>query len=124
MLDFQQKRKLRGVLYSRVTLVILAIFVLISLRASWTAHSKLRESEDLRDNVKQRVNTLSARDLELRNQMDRLQTPQGIEAEIRSKFSVSKGNESVVVIVEDSSTTTEKNQRKGFWTTFFDFFTK
>lgn len=124
MLDFQQKRKLRAVLYSRVTLFILGVLVLVSLRAVWTAHSKLRESEDLRDNVSNRVSALVERDTELRNQINRLQTPQGVEAEIRSKLSVSKEGENVVVIVEDDSVIEEKTDKRGFWSTFFGFFTK
>lgn len=124
MLDFQQKRKLRSFLYNKVTIAILVVFVLISMKAVWTAHSKLRESEELRKNAEERMAVLTKREVELRDQMNRLQTDQGVEAEIRSKYSVAKENENVVVIVEDAPTTTEKVQKRGFFGRIFDFFTK
>lgn len=123
MLDFQQKRKLRGVLYSRVTVVILGILVLFSLHSIWGLYGKQRESEELRDNAAKRVAVLSARDTELRDQIGRIQTEQGIEAEIRSKFSVTKPNENVAVIV-DATNTTEQAPKRGFWQKIVDFFTK
>lgn len=124
MLDFQQKRKLRGVLYNRVTLIILAIFVLISLRSVWVVYGKQRESDELRNNAADRVTALSQREAELQGQLSRLQTEQGIEAEIRSKFSVAKHNENVVVIVDDAASTSTTTPHGGLWQKIIDFFTK
>ena len=80
MLDFQQKRKLRALAYSRVTLVVLGILVIFSLRSVWLVYQKQRESEVLRDQVSAEVAELTDRQNELNTDTVRLQTPQGVDA--------------------------------------------
>lgn len=116
MLDIQQKRKLRGVMYHQYTLVALSILVLISLHSTWSIYKKKSESVLLVEASKERLTELQMREKELKEKIDKLNTEQGIEEEIRSKFNVTKENESVVIIVEnkekEASTTVEK---LGFW---------
>ncbi len=122
MLDFHQKRKLRGVLYHRVTLVVLGILVLILIHSTWTVYKKKEESEQLKIIAQNRVDELNDRDTDLKSKIDKLATPSGIEEEIRSKFSVAKENENVVVIVPDEAkeaTTTVKTE--SFWQKILNF---
>ena len=124
MLDSQQKRKVNQVLYHKVTLVVLFVVVLFVIRATWIVYQKKLESEELRDISLRYKNVLEERDRELGLQMDRLETEAGKEAEIRSKFSVAKEKENIVVIVEDSSTTKPAISSKSLWQKFLDLFKK
>ena len=123
MLDYGQKRKVRSIMYHKATLVILGILVLIMARSTWVVYQKKRTSEEMKNVSEQNVAQLLQRDNDLRTKIDRLDTGPGLEEEIRSKFSVVKDKENMVVVVEDPqsqvSTTSEKS---GFWQTIQDFF--
>jgi cell division protein FtsB len=124
MLDIQQKRKLRSVMYHRATLGVLSVVVLFFLHSTWSVYQKKRESEKARNLSEQSVTALRQRDSDLKAKIDRLDTTPGIEEEIRLKYSVAKENERVVIIVENqTSTTTEDVEDVGFWQSFKDFLT-
>lgn len=121
MLDFAQKRKLRGLAYHRVTLVFLGIIVIFFARATWSAMGKERDSRELRDIAQSQTSELSARNGELSEHLLRLETPQGVEAEIRSKFNVAKVSENVVVILEEEATSTVATPPTSLWQRFLHF---
>ena len=123
--DFQQKRRIRAVMYHRVTLGILALLVLVVAHSTWSVYQKKRESEALKNISLQNVHELEARNVALVAKINRIDTEPGLEEEIRSKFSVAKDNENVVVIVPDQSgkATTTPDQ-SGFWSKIFNFFHK
>ena len=124
MLDSQQKRKVNQVLYHKVTLIILFIVVIFVIHSTWVVYQKKLESEELRDISLRYKNVLEERDRELGLQMDRLETEAGKEAEIRSKFSVAKDRENIVVIVDDSSTIKPTLPPRSLWQKFLDLFKK
>ncbi|MCX6703769.1 MAG: hypothetical protein NTV02_03740 [Candidatus Zambryskibacteria bacterium] len=123
MLDFQQKWKTKTFMYSRGVRIFLAVLALYSLFSVYRVYEKKQESEgDLRK-VEQQTIVLSAKDTALVKSIDTLQTDEGLEAEIRSKYSVAKEQEQVVVLVEDQekalSTSTPK---KSVWQKMRSFF--
>lgn len=101
MLDFQQKWKAKTFLYSKGVRVFLAIVALYSLYSTYTVYMKKQESAQGVIKAEQVLIALSVKDTALVEDIDRLQTDEGLEAEIRSKYSVAKGSEQVVVLVED-----------------------
>lgn len=123
MLDIQQKRKLRSFLYHKGTLAVLFVFVLLMVHSTWVVYEKKVESEQLMNLSKQRVDELNKRDHDLDYKINRLDTEVGIEEEIRSKFTVTKENENVVVVVprvsEEASSTPKK---PSFFTRFLNLF--
>ena len=122
MLDSQQKRKVKAVAYHKATLAILFILVLFTLRANWVVYQKKAESEKLKSISLNNENGLAQRQAELNAQIERLQTASGVEAEIRSKFSVAKEKENVVVIVYDNSVPKPATTTESFWQKFLDLF--
>lgn len=123
MLDIQQKRKFRGFLYHRATLGTLFLIVILALHSTWNVWQKNRESLVLKEGSVKRLEDLEKRNEELDMKINKLNTESGIEEEIRSKFSVAKNNENMVIIlneVDNKSTTTVKKQ--GFWGKFRAFF--
>lgn len=123
MLDFQQKRKVRSFMYSRTTLVILFLILVLVVHSTWRVYQKKGVSEDLKNISVQYVEDLRNRNDELKTKIDRLETTSGIEEEIRSRFSVVKDKENMVVVVpnveEAVSTTTKPTS---FWRKIINFF--
>lgn len=123
MLDIQQKRKFRNIMYSKITLLLLALLVLLALHSTWRVYLKKRESIAMKETSTQRLSELEARNAELDGKIRKLSTVSGVEEEIRSKYSVAKDNENMVIIVrEDASTTTDKEPEKGMWAMFKSLF--
>ena len=122
MLDFQQKRKVRSVIYHKATLVVLFLIVLLLARSTWLVWGKKQESEEMRRVSSQNVEELRARNDNLQSKIGKLDTNSGVEQEIRAKYSVVKEGENMVVVVEDpdskSATTT---QEMGFWKKIWHF---
>jgi len=100
MFDFYEKRKVRNIVYSKPVLVILTIIMVAFIYSVYGALEKERETRLIRDQRNAVLNELHEREIILQQEIDRLGTPKGLEAEIRSKFEVAKDGEEVIVIVE------------------------
>lgn len=123
MLDIQQKRKLRFFVYHRFTLGALFIFVLVMTHSTYQVYKKKQESEGLLRVSEDRVDLLRKRDTDLNEKINRLDTDVGIEEEIRSKFSVTKENENMVVVVpKDEKVATSVPESSSLWSKFISFF--
>lgn len=116
MLDIQQKRKFRNFIYHRFTLVVLSILVLFVLHSTWRVYQKKMESVAMVEASMVRLEELEERDREIESKINKLATVAGVEEEIRSKFSVAKDNENMVIIVREEGTSSPALQEnKGFW---------
>lgn len=123
MLDFQQKWKVKSFMYSKGMHMFLFIVALYSLFSAYTVYQKKRQSDIDVKGAEQRLLALSAKEVGLLQEIDHLQTDEGLEAEIRSKYSVAKEKEQVVVLVEDEpNMTNDVEQKKGFWVNLAKFF--
>lgn len=103
MRDYQRKRKIREALYSRPVLAALVLFTVLIGKAAWDMYGKERESERQLEVVESELAVLVARENLLQDDLTRLKTPEGIEAEIRAQFQVAKPGEQMVVLVEGRS---------------------
>ena len=125
MLDFQQKRKMRTLVYHRHTLIVLGVVVVFAIHSTWTVYQKKIESDMVRKQAENHFDELENREAMINTAMARLATPEGTEAEIRSRFSVAKNDENLVIVVEDkdevSGTTTQKMT---LWQKFVHLFDK
>lgn len=123
MLDFQQKRKLRAFIYNKITLSVFFVIVLISLFSTFNVWRKKVESQKLTESSESKVAELEARKVFIDDQIVKLNTEEGIEEEIRSKFSVAKEGEKVVVVVNDDlDNNIETEEKRSLWQKFLDFF--
>jgi hypothetical protein len=83
----------------------------------------MRESSDKKQKVINEMIVLEEKNRLLENKINELNSPSGIEREIRDKFAVAKNGEKVVVIVEDKeSTSTEVYKEKTTWQKVLEFF--
>lgn len=127
MLDFKEKRIIKRLLYSRLTIVVLSILLIFIINGVWgvykkasVAHSnKSRAVKDLEE-LKKRQNSLIA-------SIENLKTSNGVESEIRNKFGVVKKGEEVVVVVDGNTEKSVDNSKStispsGLWRKFLSFF--
>lgn len=114
MKKFESKKQIKGRVYSRSTLIILLVVIILLIRGVFTLYLRYRESVIMRADAEQRLGELRERESSLGSEIDKLNRDGGIEAEIRQKFNVVKPGEHVVIIVpEAEATTTAEN--KGFF---------
>lgn len=123
MREFQRKRKIRHVLYSRGAILLLLVLLLLTGKAAWGVFEKERESRKALTEASASLTALETREKELKARIARLNTEEGIEAEIREQFPVTKPGEKMVVIVEEKGSGAPKVLvRESLIQKFFDLF--
>ncbi|MFO0718760.1 MAG: septum formation initiator family protein [Candidatus Paceibacterota bacterium] len=106
--EFQKRRKIRNRIYSKTTVVVLLIVILIMTRATWRVYKTKIESRKDFEKVSSELESMRAREAELKYEIDRLNTNKGTEEEIRKKFNVAKDGEGVVYVVDSKES--EENE--------------
>ncbi|HEY0220752.1 MAG TPA: septum formation initiator family protein [Candidatus Paceibacterota bacterium] len=123
MLDIQQKRKLRGVIYNKFSLIGLGLLVVFFIHSTWGVYQKKEESKRLVETSEENLNKLREREKDISSKINYLDTQDGLEEEIRSKFSVAKENESMVVVVQgNEKVATTTSEKMTFWQKIKNFF--
>ncbi len=124
MLDFQQKRKIRKVIYSRLTIFLLLVGVFFLARATYHMYTTEQMSAEDYASVLNNYNDLQSRETILNSQISKLSTESGQEEEIRSKFSVAKPDESVVMVIDGTSgsSAVEPASNTSLWQKFLNIF--
>lgn len=124
--EFQKKRKLRSRIYSKTTVLVLFIVILIMARATWKVYKTKVESRKNFEKVSSELDAMRAREAELTYEINRLNTEKGTEEEIRKKFNVAKDGEGVVYVVEPKENEKDEPVDAGFiqkiWKGVGDFF--
>ena len=108
MLDFYQKRKLRGILLFPATRLVIILAGLLLAYSAFTRYQVAVEMADRREAAEVSVEELELRKRQLEAQVRYLEDERGIEAELRRQFDVALPGEEVVVITEENSTSTEQ----------------
>lgn len=103
MREFEQKKIRRKILYSPITLILLFLAIILLFNSVYKVYKKevlsrenLQKTEIESRELQDKINRLQA-------SVNFLQTDEGVEAELRSKFRAVKDGESVTVIVDDSN---------------------
>ncbi|KND48813.1 MAG: hypothetical protein AB200_00025 [Parcubacteria bacterium C7867-005] len=106
MKELQEKQRIKKRLYSTPGLVVLLIVAFFMIRGAYGVIVKERESSKYVEDLEKKIGSLSQRQEDLRDGIGRLETEEGIETEIKEKFSVSKPGERVVVVVDQRKIST------------------
>jgi len=123
-MDFNENRKIKRLLYSKVTLIILALLVIWLSFNVFSMYKKERDTRLRRIEQREVLDELEGREASLKEEIERLSTERGIEQEVRSKFEVGKEGEEVVIIVDnpDDEDVNKKEIEKTFWQKIFSWF--
>jgi cell division protein FtsB len=123
-MDFQQKRKIRNIMYSKVMLIILLLLAFILSKGAWGIFIKALSSRSSLKEIKKEYTDLETRKQILSDNITELNTEEGREEEIRSKYSVSKNGEVNIVIIDKNTTSTNdvSSSNSDFWSKFLEWF--
>lgn len=104
MKELQRKQKTRRILYSLPSLIIIFIIAIFLGRAAFSIMTKERESSFILDELRAKSSSLTLREQELKEGISYLGTNEGIEDEIRDKYSVIQDGEHVAIVVDEKKT--------------------
>ena len=105
MIGFQEKKKIRSVIYSKLFLLVLLLILIWLIFSIFVIYKKYRVSREGADRTAAEVYDLKNRETDLQTKIDNLEKATGVENEIRNKYLMSKEGEKVIVLVEDQEAT-------------------
>ncbi|OHA31885.1 MAG: hypothetical protein A2928_02055 [Candidatus Taylorbacteria bacterium RIFCSPLOWO2_01_FULL_45_15b] len=101
MHEFQSKKIRRPFFYSNVFFAIVVILGAVLIRGLWGVYHKYTIANSRFEEAFQHQQALVESYDKLEREVARLETPEGVEAEIRTNFRMAKENEKLIVVVED-----------------------
>ncbi|MCK5059846.1 MAG: septum formation initiator family protein [Candidatus Pacebacteria bacterium] len=117
------RKKQKNLLYSWPVLFLLFVFFLYTLYWTFGVYKKQAASLYALEETKRVWEQFKEREAGLTKDIEKLQTPRGLEEEIRERFSVAKEGEKMAIIVEDKGVNEEnKEPQKNFWNWFLEIF--
>lgn len=115
MKELRQKQIVKRRLYSTPVLIILLIITGLIIHSTYKIVQKYRESAGYVDVLKQKANDLASREIQLKGDITRLGTDEGIDTEIKEKFNVSKEGERVAIIVDQADNSSNTATSTEHW---------
>jgi len=121
-----KRGKIKDMVFSFPSIIILGIFCLLTINSTWDVYKKSQDTKKNLVAVTKTYDELKARESELTGKIDSLKTPLGVEREIREKFGFVKEGEEVVVIVDAPQKEKENDiditEEKSLWQKIKDWF--
>lgn len=99
MRELREKQKFKNALYSLPVLVLCLLAVILLARGAGSILLKERESAQTLETLEEKNAALKVRHEELKGEVARLGTEEGILEEIRSKFNVVRPGEHLAIVV-------------------------
>ena len=120
MKELQRKQKIRRMMYSFPSLIVIAVITFFLVKGAVKVMDKKWESSERAKDLEGRVATLVLREEELRRGISRLETEEGVKEEIKERFNVATEGEYVAVIVDRKEVSSSTNSSvlpwyKRFW---------
>lgn len=109
MFDFNEKRKIRTLLYSKVSIGILLILTVILGVSVFERFQVSREMANKKNVVEEELEVLKQKASTLEVRVKNLQNERGVEAELRKRFDVVKEGEQMIIILDEEA---EENSLK------------
>ncbi len=126
MLPFQERKKFRKILYSKAMILVLSTILVFVAHGVWKIHQKATIARAEHNQVARALEEIGRREVELQTSLVLRRTDQGIENEIRQKFTVAKPWEEVVIVVDESDKKSKNDEvaDRSFWAGFLKFWRK
>ena len=100
MREFQHKHAVRTLLYSKVTMVILFLIMVLMLRSIMELNDKRISVQKLRNDTDAKKNELQDKVDSLQTRNDKMKTERGVDEYIRTTLPVVKEGEGVIVVYD------------------------
>jgi cell division protein FtsB len=101
MREFQERKRIRKIMSSRITLGVLCIVLGVLLFSVGRIYLRSAQAKKISEQVVRELEELDARKAKLEAQVQYLKTDIGREDELREKFNVKRPGERVLVIVDE-----------------------
>lgn len=122
MREYQQKHMVRTILYSRVTIVVLFLLVILLLRSIMELNDKRLEVSKLRDDSKTERQNITEKVEKAKKESEEIATPRGFESYVRTTYPVVKDGEGVIVVYDgDKSPVSQVRSDMNVWERFLVF---
>ena len=103
MRSFQPKRGLKDIAHSKPVLVLLVFLMLFFAWGIVGFFGKLKITKENRKIAENKMIELEKEKEKLTSDINKLKTPDGVEASIRDKFGLAKEGERMIVVVDDKN---------------------
>ena len=100
MLKPSDKHFIRRIVFGKVGLIVLTVLFAVFAKGTWSVYQKAQFAKENRRMAEQELNELRTREAALQKELDRLNTPRGLEEEIRQQFDVGRSGERLIVLVD------------------------
>lgn len=107
-----------------LVIIVSGTLLFFSVGATMRMRAGYEEALVARDYVVREENSLIAREKELSEDMVRIQTEEGIEAELRKRYGVMRAGETEIIIVDPKEQDGYTLQKRSFWESVKSIFTK
>ena len=123
----QKVNKIKRIFFSVPFIVVLGIICSLTMNAAWDVYKKVCDTKENVAVVAKTYDKLKDREDELMVKIRSLETPLGVEAEIREKFGLVKEGEEVVMVIDAPEEDTENensddSESKTLWEKFKGWF--
>ena len=119
MREYQQKYMVRTLVYSKVTLVVLFLLIILLLRSIMELNDKRIDVAKLRNESEKEKGELQKKVDKAQKDVDTISTTRGFEAYIRTTYPVVKKGEGVIVIYDDNKVpVTQVREKVTVWESF------
>ncbi len=122
MLEFQDKKRFRRILYSRVVFALVLMSGLFVGKATFDMYRSDNLTAEKRRIAEDELMAVRGRESLLRAQIISLKTERGVEEELREKFRVVKNGEGVIIVVDQEKK--EATTTKSGFANYFKWFLK
>jgi len=124
MREFQDKRQWKRTFKSRYFIAFLIVIAMFIAHGVWNAYGRYVRSAVAVNNLKTEKNRLIQRQDDLDHSVQTLQTPEGVDREIRSTYGLVRPGEELIVVVgaNEGSTSDSDSIKKGWWSRFMSIF--
>ncbi len=108
-MKYGNRSRWKKIVGSPITLVVVVMLLLFLAKGNWNLYKKTEVSAARLTQARLELDTLKDREQVIAGKVQKLSTPEGIEAEIRTKFHGVKAGESVAVIIDDEQSASAKS---------------
>lgn len=124
MREFQNKRYWKVFFKSRYFIALLLVLIGLIVHGVWNVYVRYERSVGMVASLEAEKVRLVDRQRDLSYRVASLETPEGVDREIRTTYGLVKSGEELIVVVGDRSSESldTTSNKKGWWDKFLDLF--
>lgn len=122
MRELRTRQKVKRFLFSAPVALLLLLMLVFLARSTWQVYGKMRSAEGALKRSRAEAADLSQRKVTLESEIQSLETPEGVEAEIRETFNMARPGEELVIVVEEKDAAAEGlSSERSLWQKILHF---